>query len=78
VDAVEVVRAILLHPEPVAAPKDIHNEIGLEAESARERMKSLHDEGYLGMKKPGSSALVFWVSDKGRKLMADEGLNPNA
>ncbi len=36
-------------------------------------MKSLADEGYLGVKKPGSSALVFWVSDKGRQLLADEG-----
>jgi len=67
------VRAVALHHEPVASARDINEELGLKPDSARERMKSLADEGYLGVKKPGSSALVFWVSDKGRQLLADEG-----
>jgi hypothetical protein len=71
VEAVEVMRAIALHPEPVVAARDINEEIGLEPASALERLKSLADEGYLKKKQPGSSALVFWMSDKGRELLAE-------
>lgn len=62
-----------LHHEPVASARDINEQLDLEPDSARERMKRLADEGYLGVKKPGSSALVFWVSDEGRELLAAEG-----
>lgn len=70
VSAVEVMRAIALHPEPVVTARDINGELGLEPDSARERLKSLVEEGYLDMKKPGGSALVFWMTDEGRELLA--------
>ncbi|MBX0326072.1 helix-turn-helix domain-containing protein [Halomicroarcula sp. F13] len=71
VEAAEVMRAIALHPEPVVTARDINEELGLEPDSARERLKSLAEEGYLKMKQPGSSALVFWMTDKGRELLSD-------
>ena len=61
----------MLHPEPIVTARDIHETLDLEPDSARERMKSLADEGYLGRKKVGSSALVFWPTDQGRALLAD-------
>lgn len=67
----EVMSAIALHPEPVVTASDIHEEIGLTPDGARERLKSLAKEGYLEVKRPGSSALVFWMTDKGRALLAD-------
>lgn len=73
VEPIEVVRAVALHHEPVASARDINEQLDLEPDSMRERMKRLADDGYLGVKKPGSSALVFWVSDKGRELLAEEG-----
>jgi predicted ArsR family transcriptional regulator len=71
VSAEEVMQAIALHPEPVVTAKDINAELGLEPDGARERLKSLADDGYLEYKKPGGSALVFWMSDKGRRLLAN-------
>lgn len=70
VSAERVVRAIALHPEPIVAPRDLNEELGLTPDGARERMKSLVEEGYLRQKKPGSSAIVFWLSDEGRDLLA--------
>ncbi len=67
----EVMKAIAMHPEPVVTASDIHEEIGLSPDGARERLKSLADEGYVGIKRPGSSALVFWMTDKGRAALAD-------
>lgn len=67
----EVIRAIALHPEPVVTARDVNEELGLEPDSARERLKSLVEEGYLGSKKAGSSALVFWLTDEGKRLLGE-------
>jgi len=66
----EVMKAIAMHPEPVVTASDIHEQIGLSQDGARERLKALADDGYLGVKRPGSSALVFWMTDKGRETLA--------
>lgn len=65
----EVIRAIALHPEPVVAANDIADEIGLTPPGARERMKTLVEEGYLQKKTVGSGGLVFWLTADGRALL---------
>ncbi len=67
----DVMKAIAMHPEPVVTASDVHEQIGLSKDGARERLKSLAEEGYLGVKRPGSSALVFWMTDKGRRALTD-------
>jgi len=71
VPTADVARAIALHPEPVVTASDIHTEIGLSQAGARERLKSLAEEGYLGQKQAGGSALVFWLRDKGKCTLGD-------
>lgn len=72
VPAEDVVRAIALHPEPVVTAADIHDNIGLSKAGARERLKKLADEGLLGKKRPGGSALVFWLTDDGKAYLNPE------
>lgn len=67
----EVVQAIALHPEPVVTAKDINEELGLGPNGARERLKRLAEDGYLGSKQAGSSALVFWLTEKGKMKLSD-------
>lgn len=67
----EVMKAIAMHPEPVVTASDINEEIGLSRDGARERLKSLAEDGYLDVKRPGSSALVFWMTDKGRATLSN-------
>jgi len=59
-------QAIALHPEPVITAADIHETINLERPSALARLNSLSDDGYLERKEVGSSAVVFWMTDKGK------------
>lgn len=68
----EVMRAIALHPEPVVSARDINDQLDLVPQSTLARLNALCDEGYLDKKSVGSSAVVFWMTDKGRKR-----LNPN-
>jgi predicted ArsR family transcriptional regulator len=70
-----VMKAIAMHPEPVVTASDIHEQIGLSKDGARERLKSLADDGYLGVKRPGSSALVFWMTDEGKRALSDATMN---
>jgi len=72
VDTAVVVKAIALHPEPVVTASDINEEIGLSEAGSRERLKSLAEDGVLGIKRPGGSALVFWLTEKGRKALNNE------
>lgn len=72
----DVMKAIALHPEPVVTARDINEDLGLEPDSARERLKSLAEDGYLEMKRPGGSALVFWPTDKGRDILANIDREP--
>lgn len=65
----EVLRQVALHPEPVVTARDINAELGLKPDSARERLKSLAADGYLSIKKPGGSAMVFWMTDEGRDCL---------
>jgi len=74
VDIPTVVKAVALHPEPVVTAADIHDDLGLSQAGARERLKRLVDDGYLGMKEAGSSALVFWLADKGKRALDDTDL----
>lgn len=71
VDTDQVMKAIALHHEPVVTARDVHEELGLKPDGARERLKRLVDEGYLEVKRPGGSALVFWMTDKGRSVLGN-------
>lgn len=71
VSAEEVVRVIALHPEPVVTAKDVNEELGLTPTGALERMKRLVEQGYLARKDVGSSAVVFYLTDAGRRLLND-------
>lgn len=66
----EVVTAVALHPEPVVTASDVKEKLGLTQEGALARLKALVDQGYLKQKRPGGSALVFWLSDEGRALLS--------
>jgi len=69
--ASEVCKAVALHPEPVVAAKDINDDLGLSPDGALDRLKSLSEDGYFDSKSVGSSAMVFWHTDKGRKELND-------
>jgi predicted transcriptional regulator len=69
--AAEVCRAVALHPEPIVAPSDVHEELGMTQRGAQGRMKQLVEDGYLHSKKVGAAGIVFWLTDKGRNTLAD-------
>jgi len=69
ISAEEVCRILALHPEPVVTAADVHEEMDMTQRGAQERLKSLVKDGYLASKRVGSSAVVFWLTDKGRNTL---------
>lgn len=67
--AEEVCRIVALHPEPVVAAADVHEEMDMTQRGAQDRLKRLVDDGYLNSKKVGSAGRVFWLTDKGRATL---------
>jgi DNA-binding MarR family transcriptional regulator len=63
----DVLKIVALHHEPVVASKDIHEKMDMTQRGANKRLQKLADEGFLGQKQVGSSAMVFWLTDAGRK-----------
>jgi len=69
IKAAEVCKIVALHPEPVVAAKDVYEPMGLTQRGAQERLKNLTADGYLASKHVGSSATVYWLTDKGRSTL---------
>lgn len=65
----EVVKAIVLHPEPVVSAMDIHEDLDMSPRGMGKRLNAMVDDNYLNSKTVGSSAKVYWLSDKGRQLL---------
>jgi predicted transcriptional regulator len=66
----EVLRLVALHPEPVVSSKDIYEEMDMTQRGANKRLQKLVADGLLDQKEVGSSAMVFWLTDKGKKELS--------
>jgi len=71
VTAEQVCYFIATHPEPVVSVADVHERMDMTKRGAQDRLKKLTEEGYLSSKKVGSSAMVFWLIEKGREAAAE-------
>jgi predicted ArsR family transcriptional regulator len=67
----EVLQAVVLHPDPVVTTSDLADQLDLSHDGIRERLKSLSQEGLLKEKKVGGSAVVFYITEKGRNRLAE-------
>jgi len=63
----DVLRIVALHYEPVVSSADICDQMDMTQRGANKRLQRLVDEGLLESKTVGSSAMVFWLTDQGKK-----------
>jgi Fic family protein len=67
VDDVEILRQMLLHPDPVFTSKELSKRIDYSQDGARRRLHDLRESGYVESRTVGSNAVVFWVTEAGRR-----------
>lgn len=75
--AAEICALIALHPEPVVTTGDLHEDLELTQRGTQARLERLVEEGYLDRKSVGANGVVYWLTDKGRDTLADEGGSPH-
>jgi hypothetical protein len=77
VDDIEVLRAVASHPDPVVTAEDL---VPLLPYSGRRginnRLVSVSERGLLRRKEVGAQAVVYWLSDAGQSMLA-ENLSSN-
>jgi len=66
VDDVEILREMVLHPDPVITSKELSGRINYSQDGARRRLHDLQDAGYVTSRTVGSNAVVWWVTEDGR------------
>lgn len=69
----EILRQIVLSPDPIVTAKEVSNQIGMTPQGALNRLEDLEDEDLVSSKKVGAAARVFWPTDRGRQLAASGG-----
>lgn len=71
VKAEQVCYFVATHSEPVVSVADVHERMDMTKRGAQDRLKNLTEDGYLMSKKAGSSAMVFWLTPKGRQAASE-------
>jgi CTP-dependent riboflavin kinase len=66
VDDVEILRQMILHPDPVITSKELSERVDYSQDGARRRLHDLREKSYVTSRTVGSNAVVWWVTDKGR------------
>lgn len=60
------IRAMLLDSDPVVTAPGLAEEVGVTQQAAHKKLQRLEERGLVRSKEAGSSAVVWWVSEKGK------------
>lgn len=68
----EVLHLIKVAPAPVVTATELNENLDMTRQGANSRLNALEEEGYLRSKKVGAAARVYWITEKGEEIVADE------
>jgi len=64
-----ILQEIALHPDPVVTAAELSNHLNYTADGVRRRLHGLEDEGLVESRQVGANAVVWWITDDGRKQL---------
>ncbi|RLM40550.1 hypothetical protein DVK00_20930 [Haloarcula sp. Atlit-47R] len=67
---VDILRYVRLRPEPFATARDIEPKTSVGYKQTRNRLDDLVEKGLLNVEKVGT-VNVYWLSDEGKRAVAD-------
>jgi DNA-binding MarR family transcriptional regulator len=68
---ITILRYIAVSPDPAFVPQELAHELGINKETARNRMNDLVDMGLLSRKKPGARTVMYWITTEGKQFYSD-------
>jgi len=67
----ELLREIRLLPDPVITATELVDSVKMTRQGVNNRLTELVESGHLRSKQVGSRAVVYWLTETGRKVAAD-------
>lgn len=67
----EILRSIALHPDPVVTASEVADAVDMTSQGINKRLTQLSESGLIVRKTVGSRAVIYWLSDAGRKQITE-------
>lgn len=67
-----ILRLIALAPWPVVTAPDLAEKLGMTQQGAYSRLKQFENSGLVRSKLVGANARVWWLTDEGKEIVAEE------
>lgn len=67
----EILQEVALSRGPVVTAPEISDRLGISSSAVNKRFDDLVDEGYLNERQVGAKAIVYWLTEDGRRLVAE-------
>lgn len=67
----ELLREILMHPEPVVTAKEIAERVNMTNAGVNKRLPQLVDDNLVVKKVVGANAAIYWLTEKGKRRVGE-------
>jgi len=67
----EILHVFAVSPDPIVTAKELTYNLSITQQAINKRLKKLESEDKIASKKVGASAVVYWLTGKGKKELSD-------
>ena len=67
----EILQEVALARGPVVTAPEISDRLGISSSAVNKRFDDLVEDGYLNERQVGAKAIVYWLTEEGRELVAE-------
>jgi DNA-binding MarR family transcriptional regulator len=67
----EILKEVALSPDPIVTAPELAERMDYTRQGVNNRLNDLAEKGYLERRDVGSRATVYWITEKGRELLAE-------
>mgnify|MGYP000538863324 CR=1 FL=1 len=68
-----ILQAVLLAPDPIVTAPELTERLEMSRQGLNPRLSELTKRGLLNRRKVGSRAVVYWITDDGRRHLHQNG-----
>lgn len=66
----EILRMVALSPDPIVTAPELAEKLDMTRQGVNYRLSDLVERGFLESRSVGSHAVVYWLTEQGRKRIA--------
>jgi predicted ArsR family transcriptional regulator len=66
----EILRLFAVSPDPIVTAKELAHNLPISQQAVNKRLGQLEGEGLITSRKVGASAVVYWLTEEGRRTLS--------